>query len=126
MGRQRAEASEVMFVKDNELVGILVEHKKGVESVITWNDITFARFTPLNGSPLTSLEARISDLAFCDMSRQLSRLSPEERNFVDRYICELCGGIISGGCSSSLDKCGNDLLALRLGSVRMLYRSRGR
>lgn len=87
MGRQRAEASSVMFVKDNELVGLLVEHKKGVESVITWNDISFARFTPLNGNPIASLEARISDLAFCDMPKQLSRLSPEERNFVDRYIC---------------------------------------
>lgn len=117
----------MMFVNENELIGIYVDNLPGRLSVITWNNKRDARFSPLTGDGLVSYSCKIDELEFSVMAIQLKNRTRQEKDFIRRFGCGLCGGSLSAPeCGAIYDKCSESLRILRLGTTLKEFNSRRR
>jgi len=117
----------MIFIDDNELVGVFVNNLPGKLSVITSNDKAFARFSPVTGDGLVSYECPLEELVFCDMAVQLKNRSRAQVDFIRRFSCGFCGGdLFSPECGAIYDKCSEGLRILRFGRTLKEFHSRRR
>lgn len=117
----------MIFIDDNELVGVFVDNFSDRLSVITWNDKAFARFSPIKGDGLVSYECPLEELVFSDMAVQLKNRSTEQVDFIRRFSCGFCkGDLFSPDCGARFDKCSESLRILRFGRTLKEFRSRRR
>ncbi len=118
---------KMIFIDDNELVGVYVDNHPGKLSIITQNCKTHARYTPLTGDPLASFESALEQLEFSPMPVQLSKRTASEKRFLERFSCGFCSGTLGADiCGAKIDQCSYPVRILRLGTALKEYRARRR